>query len=590
MLKRLKSSFNPSRLASAILAITFSAGILTAPLQTHALVNNAASAGKVSFTFDDGYTSAISQAAPTLAKYGMAATNYVVTRCVGMTTAPNTCQANNDATYMNWDQIAQLKTTYGWEIGSHTVTHPYLATSDPDDQPEPISAAQMAQEISQSKSDLAAHGIDATAFASPYGDYNNSVLAQVAKSYSSQRGFGDVGYNSWPNSDYYIKVQQVQGNISVRTVQSYVDTAIQNKQWLVLVFHDIKTRASSQNNDYEYSTSGLDQIAAYIKSKSVPVVNISHGLVTSDTNLLANPSFNNGIADGWSTDSPSTITKDTANNGSYPDPTNSIKMVSSPNETHLYSPRVSVSSSKKYLLKNFLNVKSLTSGEVGFYIDEYDANDNWISGQYKVAEPSSFVEALNFAYTPTSSAVAKAGLQVIVHGTGITAYLDNAQWFELSENVITAPTNNLMPNPKFDSGIAGGWTTDKPTVFTKDANGNGSPNDPVNSVKIVADNTNAHLFSPQILIDAASTYNIGGYIKILQRNSGEVAYYIDEYDSSGKWISGQYKTGVNVVGTTNTSFNYKATSSKVRRARLQIVVTANSGVYGYFDSVFWTLV
>ena len=110
-----------------------------------------------------------------------------------MTTVPNTCQADNDKTYLTWAQIAQLKNTYGWEIGSHTVTHPYLATSDPDDQPLPIPFSQVVQELEQSKTNLAAQGINSTAFASPYGDYNMPVLAEIAKNYSSQRGFGDTG-------------------------------------------------------------------------------------------------------------------------------------------------------------------------------------------------------------------------------------------------------------------------------------------------------------------------------------------------------------------------------------------------------------
>src|SRR5438045_9316366 len=111
-----------------------------------------------------------------------------------MTTAPNTCHANTDTTYMSWAQIATLQTTYGWEIGSHTVTHPYLATSDATDgQPNVLTPAQVTAELTNSKSALAAHGINATDFATPYGDYKNAVLAQIAKYYASQRRFGDVG-------------------------------------------------------------------------------------------------------------------------------------------------------------------------------------------------------------------------------------------------------------------------------------------------------------------------------------------------------------------------------------------------------------
>jgi len=41
----------------------------------------------------------------------------------GMTTTPNNCAANGDVGYMSWSQIQTLSSTYGWEIGSHTVDH-----------------------------------------------------------------------------------------------------------------------------------------------------------------------------------------------------------------------------------------------------------------------------------------------------------------------------------------------------------------------------------------------------------------------------------------------------------------------------------
>src|SRR3989338_658738 len=409
-----------ANLKPLLASLVFAFVIIITPASAAATASNPTPAAKVSFTFDDGYRSAINSAAPTLAKYGLSGTEYVVTRCVGMVTAPNSCQADNDKTYLTWNQISQLKNTYCWEIGSHTVSHPYLATSDPDDQPLPIPFSQVIQELAQSKAALAANGIDATAFASPYGDYNAPVLAEIAKYYTSQRGFADVGYNTWPNSDYYLKVQQVQRPVSVATVKSYIDNAIANKQWLVLVFHDIKTNASSNPLDYEYRTRDLDQIAAYVKTKRtaglIQPVNVSQGLVAGDVNILSNPSFNSGISGGWSTDSPSLITANGLNNGSYPDTTNSIKFTAGSKNAHLFSPKVAIDPNASYVLKNFLSVQSLIAGEVNFYIDEYDGNGNWISGQYKVAERTVFVEELNFTYKASSSAVKQAALQI-----GVTA-------------------------------------------------------------------------------------------------------------------------------------------------------------------------
>src|SRR5205823_5476998 len=156
-------------------------------------------------------------------------------------------------------------------------------------------------------------------------------------------------------------------------------------------------------DDYEWSTTKLDQVAAYVKAKQTAglthSVNVNQGVVTSPNNLLPNSSFNSGISGGWTTDDPANIVADSGNNGSYPDTT--------------------------YAVKNFLNVQAVSNGGVGFYVDEYDVNGHWVSGQYKKTEPSVFVENMNFNYKPSSAAVASASLQVIVSGAGINAYLDN---------------------------------------------------------------------------------------------------------------------------------------------------------------------
>ena len=552
---------------------------------------------KVSFTFDDGLSSAYTQAYPTLAKYGLTGTDYVITGCVDMVTSPNTCHANTDTTYMTWQQIEELQNA-GWEIGSHTATHPCLASNastDPDDCPAvSLTQAQVDAELADSKAALAAHGINATDMSTPYGDYNNTVLAEIAKYYASQRGFADQNNNDWPYNDYIINDYHVEGKDTVASVEAKIDDAIANGHWLVLTFHNIEVKASTNPDDYEWSTSDLDQIAAYVKAKqdagAIKSVNVNQGLVTSSTNLLPNGSFNDGIGDGWSTDSPSNITADNGTNGSYPDPTNSIKLTSpTSGAAHLFSPKVAVDPGTTYMFKNFLNVQSISSGQVAFYVDEYDANGNWISGQYLKQEVSPFVEDMNFPYKPSSANVKYASLQVIVGGTGITAYLDNSQLFPTSEPVIEPPApTNLVANGAFDDGIADGWSTDDPNNITADSSNNGSPSNPANSIKLVAGTgSNTHLFSPKVSVDPTKQYSVTCYLNLKTISSGEVAFYIDEYDANGNWISGQYKTGVSTTGAGDVSLTYVPSSANVASASLQVIVVGNSGITAYIDDIRW---
>ena len=591
-----RSSLAPWRvkLMSTVVAVVALAAALLTPGAANAAVDNPAPGPLVSFTFDDGAQSALTQAAPTLQKYGLTGTNYVITGCVGMTTVPNTCRANTDVPYMTWSQILQLQNTYGWEIGSHTVNHQCLVSVGDDCQANKLTAAQVDAQLANSKSALAAQGINATAFAPPYGDYDMSAIARVAKYYSSMRGFADTGNNIWPLGDYLLRnvpVQEV--TTPVAALKAQVDAAIANKQWVVFTFHDIRPSPSQVPDDYQYGTAELDQLAAYVKTKvsagQIRNVNVSKGLVTGSPNLMPNPTFNTGIADGWRTDAPAAITADAATNGSFPDAARSIKMVSGTATGHLFSPAVAVSPTTNYLFKSYLNVAAITTGEVGFYVDEYNAAGQWISGQFRKRENTRWVEAMNFTYTPSSTNVAKASLQVWVTGTGITAYLDNVQLLALTAGTTPPPptSTNLVANGTFDAGIGAGWTTDSAPTIVADAANHGSPANPVNSVKLTATTANKHLFSPQVAVTAGA-YNIAGYLNVAARTSGEVGFYIDEYNAAGQWISGQYKLGVAAAGVTNVDLTYSPSTTAVAKASLQVIVQGNSGLQAYFDDVRWT--
>lgn len=585
--RTLRSYTELAAAAGAVLALI--AGLLT-PTAANAAVGNPAPSPLVSFTFDDGNLSSLTQAAPTLQKHGLTGTNYVITNCVGMTTVPNTCRAANDKAYLTWPQVKQLQTTYGWEIGSHGVDHQCLASAGDDCQPTKLTAAQVDAQMANSRSALAAQGITATAFAPPYGDYDQTVMAKAAKYYSSMRGFKDEGANVWPFSDYLINnVAVEEGLDTVATLKAKVDEAIASKTWVVFTFHDIVPSPSTDPDDYQFGTAELDELAAYVKTKvaggGIKNVNVSEGLVTGTPNKMPNASFNSGIGEGWRTDAAATVTADAGGNGSHPDPTRSVKLVSGATPSHLFSPQVTVTPGTNYLYKTFLNVSALTSGEVAFYVDEYDAAGTWVSGQYRKAENSRWVEELNFTYTPSSTNVARAGLQVIVAGTGIRAYLDNVEMLALGAETPPPPAN-LVANGTFDAGIGGGWRTDAATAIVADNAGHGAPANPVNSVKLKATKANGHLFSPQVSV-TPGTYNISAYLNIEKRTAGEVGWYIDEYDANGKWISGQWKLASTALGVSNVDLTYSPSSASVAKAGLQVYITGNSGVLAYVDDVRW---
>jgi len=163
--------------------------------------------------------------------------------------------------------------------------------------------------------------------------------------------------------------------------QTKINTAIANHQWLILTFHDIQQKPSQVPDDYQYGTAELDQIAAYVQAKqtagAIQSITVNQGLATGTPNLLANSSFDSGISGGWTTDDPANIVADANNNGSSPSPLNSVLLKSTTKNTHLFSPKIAVINGKTYEIDSNLNLKQISSGVVGFYIDEYDKNGNW---------------------------------------------------------------------------------------------------------------------------------------------------------------------------------------------------------------------
>lgn len=106
-------------------------------------------------TFDDGYEDNYTHAFPIAKKYGYNGTVFVVTEWIG------------GKGYLNQQQLLEMNLA-GWQIESHTVTHPYL---------DSISPEQIKEELLISKEVLEELlGKPKVAFAYPYGVYDSSII------------------------------------------------------------------------------------------------------------------------------------------------------------------------------------------------------------------------------------------------------------------------------------------------------------------------------------------------------------------------------------------------------------------------------
>jgi peptidoglycan/xylan/chitin deacetylase (PgdA/CDA1 family) len=129
----------------------------------------------VAITFDDAYRSVLELGEPILARLGWPATVYVPTDFAG-TERPMSWpgidhwlggEFEQELIPMSWDELNGLAGR-GWEIGSHTCSHPHLTT---------LEAPALEEELRRSKSvceDALGRSCDSIAY--PYGDHDDGVV------------------------------------------------------------------------------------------------------------------------------------------------------------------------------------------------------------------------------------------------------------------------------------------------------------------------------------------------------------------------------------------------------------------------------
>jgi peptidoglycan/xylan/chitin deacetylase (PgdA/CDA1 family) len=131
-------------------------------------------------TFDDGYRSVLEHAAPIMQRFGIPGTVFVVTNFVGAP-VPMTWSGiaqwvgtpcESELRSLGWDELAELAAA-GWEIGSHTCSHPYLTQ---------LSQMQLEEELGASRACVEERlGRPCRSLAYPQGDHDERVVRAAAQ-------------------------------------------------------------------------------------------------------------------------------------------------------------------------------------------------------------------------------------------------------------------------------------------------------------------------------------------------------------------------------------------------------------------------
>lgn len=332
----------------------------------------------------------------------------------------------------------------------------------------------------------------------------------------------------------------------------------------------------------------------------------------SITNLVVNGGFES-LTSSWANNwvnSQSSVSIDTTTQGN--EGTNTLHFVPNTVPANAVSDKFAVSIANQYTWNFYLKTTS-GNGELGFYIDEYDSSQAWISGQWINAVYGETNGTQTFPYTPSSGSVAYASLQYYMSAnTTFDGYVDSVVFYQsglastptptltftptltptatltlsptFTPTATVQPPTNLVQNAGFESltsGWANNWTASASSV-TIDTSSNGNAG--TNSLHFSPNTSNTNAVSDKFAVSSLASYVWSFYLSVTS-GTGEFGFYIDEYDASQVWISGQWIDAVYTSGAAGVQYPYTPTNSSVAYASVQYYMAANSTFDAYVDSV-----
>jgi peptidoglycan/xylan/chitin deacetylase (PgdA/CDA1 family) len=170
-------------------------------------VTSTPSVPTMAITFDDAFASVRELAFPILSAFGLVATVFVVTdyadgrRKIDFLSTDTHGVDESEVRALSWAELDELARA-GWEIGSHTRTHPRLTRLDD---------GTLAAELHESRAACEhALGRPCRSLAYPFGDVDARVVTAVrAAGYETAAGLptgvGNVAPLLWPRTGVYRK-------------------------------------------------------------------------------------------------------------------------------------------------------------------------------------------------------------------------------------------------------------------------------------------------------------------------------------------------------------------------------------------------
>ncbi len=214
----------------------------------------------VTFVFDDGDDTDYLVGKKIFSDHGAVACSAITTGWI------------NTEDHMTAAQIRSLRDA-GWEILSHTVSHPNLNSLSPD---------EIDAELTTSKSELDRLGLPVKNLVYPFNKNNETVRSIAGKYYRSARG-GTNSLNVGVSDPFFLKSFSMKHDVA--RMKKHIDTAFVNKNWLIFYQHEIDAQVKLEDKQGSFikgetlrlSPSGT--VARYVTVHWFPVYGFSLYLV-----------------------------------------------------------------------------------------------------------------------------------------------------------------------------------------------------------------------------------------------------------------------------------------------------------------------
>jgi peptidoglycan/xylan/chitin deacetylase (PgdA/CDA1 family) len=171
----------------------------------------------VTFIFDDGDDTDYLVGKKIFADQGAVACSAITTDWI------------NVKYHLTASQIIELRDA-GWEIMSHTASHPNLRS---------LTAEKVEDEFSRSKAVLESLGLTINNIVYPFNKSNAMIGDIAGKYYRSGRG-GTNSFNTGAIDPYYLKSFTMKHDIPL--MKNYIDRAYTDKSWLIFYQHEIDAK------------------------------------------------------------------------------------------------------------------------------------------------------------------------------------------------------------------------------------------------------------------------------------------------------------------------------------------------------------